>query len=477
MSELTLQTQIDTLLRKSVVLPKIGGTPTPDVETASVLESLALAMLTQPRAAYYVYHLARNGLNAAILTELAAIDTLKADVNDLGNTTYAIKDTSALSRAQAAMLQLSTQGAMSSDSGAFQRYSIAINDFLNQQLAKNVKGASSTAMVRPGEEAGQALPTDLADLKTLHSTFLDRLYALAVGVTNFANTPFNALVGSNAIYRSKKDLDSLIVEIENDDSGSQSRDAAIRLIAGKATLQVLGAPMNMSAPVLDTVQHIPADQLLSGRSIATPIVASTAAGPFVMAPGGSLSMTVGGQTVVTSALNQAGNAAAILSDVVAFPVSVPANHHFFIRLEATAAAGPWTAGASGTTLQDTYSESTLGDGWFLDLSGVYFKLVKVTLNSGHASAPPGSASPISYSLSSFVAVVDFDSACQWLIRQRSRVLPGRVKQGSHLLDELQDSEAEHRPIHAGHGAAVQRHHGRCWGVHLHAASLHELNAR
>lgn len=393
-----MQGQINTLLNKSVVQPKISGAPTSDIETASVIESLAIAMLLNPRAALYSHYLAKNGLVAAIDTEVAAIEDLKKDILDLGNVTYAVQDTTELLRASSAMLQLSVQGQLSADSNAFSRYSSAIDSFLNNQLSKNIKQPNSAELVRPGDEARQSLPTDLATTKTAHADFLNRLYALTVGVTNFVNTPFSAMVGGNAVYRTKKDLDALISEFATDNSGAQSRDAALRLISGRSTVRMLGTKLNMVDPVVDTVSRFPKDQLLSGKSVETPVTALTTAGPFVMAPGGSLSITVSGQTVTTSVLNQAANAAAVLGTTIAYPVSVPANYHLFVHLEASGAAGPWTAGAAGSTLEGTYSEATLGTGWYLN-NGIYTKTVKATLNSGDPSTtPPGSTSPLSMSL-------------------------------------------------------------------------------
>lgn len=406
MSVRSLQDQVDSLLNKSVVQPKVGGVASPDVETASVIESLALAMMLQPRSAFYAYYLARNGLTTAINSEVAAIDALKLTIQDLSNNTFAIKDTKALKRAQAAMLQLSTQGQVSSDSNAFDRYNVAVNDFLDKQLSKNIKKPNSTEMVRPGEEAGLALPTDLATVKSAHTVFLDRLYALAVGITNFANTPFSSLVGANVVYRTKKDLDSLVAEIEADESGSQSRDAAVRLIAGRAAVRMLGTSIDLQAPVIDTVRHLPPDQLLSGESPATPAAAATAAGPFVMAPGGSLSMTAGGATVTSFALSQAGNAAAILGDAVTYPVLVPANYHLFLKLEAISGLS-WTPGVAGTTEDGTFSELTLGSGWTLDGAGTYFKTFKVVLNSGSTlTTPAGSASPMSMTLANVLSAIN-----------------------------------------------------------------------
>ena len=397
MSVRSLQEQIDSLLNKEIVRPKVGGAPRPDVETATVLESLALALMTQPKSAFYAYYLAKNGLVIAIDKEVAAIEALKSTIQDLGNVTYAIKDTKALIRAQTALLQLSAQGQVSSTSNAFNRYSVAVDDFLEKQLGKNVKRPRVTSMVRPGEEAKLALPDDLVFVKDAHTAFLAKLYAMAVGITNFINTPFSSLVGANVVYRTKKDLDDLAVSILEDDSGSQSRDAAIRLLSGRATVRVVGSPMDMTAPVVDTVRAIPPDQLLSGQSVATPVVATTAVGPFVMAASGSLSLTVDGQTVTTSALNQAGNCAAILGAAIPSSVTIPSNYHLFLRLEATSGL-TWTAGTPGTTLQGTFAEATLGTGWYFNAeTASYSKTVKVTLNSGHDSVYPGpSAQPLSF---------------------------------------------------------------------------------
>jgi hypothetical protein len=433
MSVRSLQDQIDGLLSKEVVQPKVGGVPSPDIETASVVESLALAFMLQPRSALYVHYLAKTGLLAAISNEVLAIEVLKKTIDDLANTTYAIKNTSALKRAQAAMLQLSSQGQLSSSSNAFTRYSAAVDEFLNKQLSKNIKTPGSTEMVRPGEEAGQALPGDLTSLKDAHTVFLDRLYSEAVGIANFESTPFSALVGANAVYRAKRDLDSLVSEIEADESGAQSRDAAIRLIGSRATVRLVGSKTDLADPVIDTVRHLPPDIILTGQSVPTAVVASTSAGPFVMASGGSLSMAVGGSTVATSALNQAGNAAAVLGSSISFPVMVPANYHLFLRLEAVSGLS-WTgpvSSSAGPTNQGTYSEVTLGDGWLL-ASGVYYKTLKVTLNSGYAptvppEAPPGGATPQSRTMANVLAAISstlgaFGTAVEFVQAGTGRIL-------------------------------------------------------
>jgi len=394
----SLQDQVSALLNKGVVQPKVAGTNSPDVESASLMESLALSLMLQPKAALYDLYLAKSGLLTAITSEINAIEALKSAVQDLGNVTFAIKDLQALQRAQSSILQLSAQGLPSSSSGAFKRFSVSIDEFLNQQLAKNIKRPGSTTMVRPGEEAGLDLPPSLSALKDQHTAFLDRLYALSVGVANFLSTPFSAIVGANTLFRAKADLDSVISDITADDSGAQSRDAAVRLIADRAALRLVGAPLNVEAPVLDTGLVLPAGQpAISGLSIPTSAVASTAAGPFVMSTGGSL--TISGLT--TSSLNQAGNHAAVLGDAVAFPVSVPANYHLFFNLEAVAGL-VWT----GPDADGLYTEGTLGSGWSL-INGVFSKDFKATLNSGDPSTtPPGSATPLSMSLADVEAAFD-----------------------------------------------------------------------
>jgi len=409
MSVTSLQDQVASFLNKRVVAPKVGGAPSPDLETASVLESLALAFMLQPKAALYSHYLAKNGLVVSIDKEVSAIESLKLTIQDLGNVTYAIKDTKNLARAQAAALQLSLQGQLSSDSNAFERYSVAIDDFLEKQLGKNVKRPGATVMVRPGDEAKESLPSDLSTTEDAHADFLARLYALAVGIPNFLTTPFSALVGENAVYRVKKDLDEITVTLGEDDSGSQSRDVANRLIAGRATIRMTGSSVDISAPVVSTTLRLPPGRLLSGQSIATAAVATTAVGPFTMASGGSLSMTVDGQTVTTSALNQANNAAAILSAAVAYPVSVPPNYHLFLRLDA-ASGITWLPGVAGSTEDGTFYDANplgLGHSWFYDqTSATYYKTIKAVLNSGSPIAPPGSTSSLSRSLSNVVTAVN-----------------------------------------------------------------------
>jgi hypothetical protein len=368
----TLQDRVTNLLSKDIVQPKIRGVPRPDIETASVVESLALTMMLHPRSALYAHYLAKNGLVIAIDAEVAAIDVLKKSIQDLSNVTYAIKDTKALGRARSALLQLATQGRVSAESSAFTRYSDAVDDFLTLQLAKNVRRPGATELSRPGQEAAIALPSDLEAVKTAHMDLLDRLYALAVGAQNFLSIPFNAMVGANAVYRTKKDLDVLLAELAEDDSGTQSRDAVTRLLAGRATIRTLSTSVVMEGAVVDTLRQLPGGRRLSGVTPSVPPSVTSTPGPFLnMAMG--MFCTVNGEGGGGTLMSQASNAPAVLSEEIAYPVAVSTGATLLLHLEAI-------PGLTWTQVGDYYSEPTLGGGWSV-FGTTYGKVISVNLNT------------------------------------------------------------------------------------------------
>ena len=347
MAARSLQDQIQDLLTRNTVEDKTQGTASSDIEAAALLESVALRFLMLPRTVLYLAHMARNALLNAITTELTDLATLSRDINDMGNVSLAVKDLSSLQSAQTAVLQLGEQGSINSSSNSLVRFSSSVDDFLNKQLSKNIRTPGATDLVRPSAEAAQDLPTDLNILETDHSDLLDRLYALAVGVQNFVNTPITSIIGPSTIYRIKSDLSDMVTEFQTDDSGSTARDAAVRLLADRATLNLLANPPGLLDPEVSTDLGLPPSRSITGTTDALQVLANSIPGPFTIS-GSSLSVTVNQSTITSSSYLQSGSNAAIAGSSVQWPITVPVNNHLFITLKSPTAISGWTLLPSGT---------------------------------------------------------------------------------------------------------------------------------
>lgn len=402
MAARSLEQQVDSLLSRKVAERRASGLLVPEVEAAALFESIALSLLLTPRAVLYVALLARNGLVAAIKEEIALITALRSVIADLGNTTVAIKDTRSLQKAKTALLQMETQQKVVETSPPFKRFAGAVDDFLQKQLAKNVRRPGQTELVRPGSEAATTLPTAFADLDSKHSEVLDRMYALAVGVDNFLSAPLSTIIGLSTSARIREDIEDIIELLEEDDSGSQSRDIAVRLISAKATLASFGTALDVSRPLVDTATLQPPGHELYGASDpAAPFVQSSV-GPFVLPTAANITVTTpAGSVTVTNfpqvSVNRRSNAA-VTGSVTSFPITASPGESLFVRVVAKSAHNAtFSLQPDGTF---TSSDGTLGALWEQQPDGTFAKTIRLNLNTG--------AAPTSLSLAIVLAALNAD---------------------------------------------------------------------
>lgn len=384
MASRSFQEQIEALLLRSVAERRSGGVMTPDLEAAALFESIAITLLLNPRAALYAAHLARNGLLAAAKREIEIIDELSTTIRDLGNTTFALTDTRDLQRAKLALLQVEAQEKLSATSPPIKKFESAVNSFLNKQLSKNVRRPGKTELTRPGSEAASDLPPTYTSLKDAHSDLLDRLYALAVSVENFLSAPLGTIVSLTTTARIRSDLEDLIGALEADTSGSQSRDAAVRLLSALSVLQTLGSLPNVSSPVVDTAQALPPGYELTIESEATFPTKTSLAAPFILPAGAWLEVQVG-PTVISAIpfpqiTTDLQNSPHVVGDFRSYPVTFDPEESLFIKVISFAAYdGSFTLQPDGTY---TSSIPTLGAGWLKEAKEGFTKSLRVNFNPG-----------------------------------------------------------------------------------------------
>lgn len=399
MAATSIQEQVDLLVTKKIAEAKVRGAPASDIESAAVFESIGLNLLLNPRTVLYAANLARNGVLAAVSQELAQISSLMSSVQDTGNQTLQITGTAGLERAKTALLQMEDLSQVDPDSQTFRSFTRGIDDFLETQLAKNVRKPKSTGLSRTGVEASQDVATDFATLKSLHTSFLDKMYALAVGVDNFISSPMGTILGVTTAYRVRSDIQSILDTIEVDSSGSTSKDFATRLITSRAALKLLGAPPNIFGPVLDSVAQKPDGYALVATSNSAAATAVTSSGPFSVSAGSlSLSDGVVTETFPTTTLLPSGNAAAIYSSPLSFPLTIPGDYHLFLKVVARPSIVGWVAVGDGT-----FSHPTYGGGWVLEGS-TYSRTIRAPLGENSTPVVVGDISSLASTLTASLGV-------------------------------------------------------------------------
>lgn len=381
MTTRTAQDHVEDLLTRAVVEQRTRGVPAPDIEAITLLETIAIALLLNPRAVLYVAFLARNVLLVTAQKELSTIASLRQAVLDLGNVSLAVKDTSSLEKAKTALLQMETQGQVSSTGAVFKKFSGAVDAFLEKQLAKNVRRSGVAELIRPSVEAAQDLPGVFTALKATHAEMISRLYSLSVGVPNFLSTPISSILGLGASTRARADIQDIIDSLASDPSGSLSRDVATRLVANRAVLRLLGAPPGLDQPLVDSATSLPTGYALLGASGNAAPSAISNTGPWAFSPLAGMTVQVGDDLASVSLFPQTTvdqlNAAVLVGTPPTFPLSIDPEESLFVRVTAQDSQN-WTFSAQS---DGTYTSSVaaLGSGWDLE-SGIFVTTLRANLN-------------------------------------------------------------------------------------------------
>lgn len=330
----TIQEQVDSLLSRRVAEAKTRGTPNSTAEATAIFDSIALNLFLKPRVVLYLALLARNGLYHVVTAEIEAAQKLIAAINDLGNPSFVVQDPRALQEARVALLQMEGLSRINADSATFQRFDVAIQDFL-ESLSKTVRQPGQTQLARPQTEAAADLPADLESVVSLHEDLLDRLYSLRVGVQNFLTSSIGTVLGLATVTRVRQDVEDMIGIVSDDPASQVARDMAIRLISDRAAVEMVGSQPSPLAPVVDTVLKLPAGYSLTGRSDDGSAFDSSSTAPFTLPVSAQIQVTVGVTTILRNFPQHSvdlNNKAHVLGAAVVFPVTVPDQYYLFVSV-------------------------------------------------------------------------------------------------------------------------------------------------
>ena len=334
MAQPSVQEQVDLLLRRSLVEDKVGGTPSTELEAYAVLESVALSLYLYPRSVLYLWHLARNGLLKTVADELSQVRELGQVIADLGNQSYAIRDLSALNRAKTSLLQIERQGRLTTANGSFKSFDSAVTEFLNGSISKNVRRLGQAELVRPGAEAADTLPSAVASLKALHADVVTRLGYFAEGVRKFVASDLSSRISKTTTLRIRASVQEVIDGLTADAQAVRSREYAVKLIAAKTVLSMVGSPPSPFDPVIDTDRGLPDGHSIEMRTPVQQVTLLSTEGPWSSE---DLTLDIDTNLIQASVtIPPAGIVPAgrhmLFSSALPASVTIPPNYHLFLRI-------------------------------------------------------------------------------------------------------------------------------------------------
>jgi hypothetical protein len=266
---------------------------------------------------------------------------MRSAVSDLGNPSFDVRSTKSLLKARTALINLEGLDKINTESGAFNRFSTAVDEFLEDHLSRSIRRPGNPEMVRPGEEAQVDLGELFTELKDLHEDTLDRLYALAVGIPNFLSSPLSTILGLSTAARVRSDIEEIITSLEEDPSSQSARDMATRVISDRASIQVIGTFPDIYEPVVSTVDSLPKGHVVEGITDEAQATKTSGVGPFVLPAAAAMTVVVNGTSVGSLLIPQTTldlqNRAFIVSESLTtpavYPITVPAYTYLFLTID------------------------------------------------------------------------------------------------------------------------------------------------
>jgi len=228
-----------------------------DVKFSEVLELISSTLIFDPNSIFYVIFLATNRLSTDVAATLVVVEDIQTAIAEVSHRTKDITRTTLLGDAAAALLEvdtiLSSRDALSNS--AFNRYLSSTNAFVGVSLEPNIKSGSD--LIRPPQKARTDARTALATLATSYADHLAVLAQLQEMLTEFNALNLPVLAIQDSVRKARRDLKSLQATFEDtattrDAKIAESRDAYLRITAGKAVLNSYNTVSDPSSPRLQS---------------------------------------------------------------------------------------------------------------------------------------------------------------------------------------------------------------------------------
>lgn len=241
---------VNRFLQRQVITPVNDDEADKDEEVTAVLESVALAFQLQPQMALDLLLLAKNSLQQIVQMDLDLLDFLATAIGDIDNPNPTVDDLSDLIEAQTALLELDRLQRVSTSLQAFQRYTDAINRFLDDQLASALKRKGKKEFERTGTEARTDIFSVLPQFGPTHNVMISRLATLATGIENFRSVSLDKLVSQGTLSRVRDSISAIKDRFENDNISITT--AAVELLGGAAAMEAVSTTKDILDSVIQT---------------------------------------------------------------------------------------------------------------------------------------------------------------------------------------------------------------------------------
>ncbi len=274
-NDIDTKTAVRKFLEARTVVDREDGTSDSADEVAAVLESVALSFLLYPQAALSFVLQAKNVLQQIVSTDVEIVEFMLKTIDDIDNPDEPVTDLSDLVEAQTALVEVDRLGRVSDDVRAYDRYTQAIDRFLDQRLAKSIKRHRRAEFERTGTEAKQDLFRVLSAFGPTHGLMVGRLELLLDSVTNFQSVALTRIVSTKTLTRVRSSLKKVIQSVQQQTISKSA--TAVELLSGAAALSSISNTRSVYDPTIDTGDY-PPDRTITVSSELIGAVATGAEG-------------------------------------------------------------------------------------------------------------------------------------------------------------------------------------------------------
>lgn len=273
-SDIDAKALVRRFLERPVVSGKADAGLDSTAEVQALLESVAIAFLLRPQTALNFVLMAGNSLRQVVQANIALVDYLLKTINDLDNPNTFITDTSDLTEAQTALLELDRIGKIQVQ--PFSRFKGAVQRFLDNQLAKSLKRRGSGELERSGNEARQDLLLAIQNWQTTHELMIKRIAEVVGSVDDFNGVDLQSVVSTKTLTRVRQAVKNVT---KGAVTGAMSKTVmALELLSGVAALDAISNLKNIYDPLVDSGVQ-PLGRTVLATTVSQPAQVSLA-GPF-----------------------------------------------------------------------------------------------------------------------------------------------------------------------------------------------------
>lgn len=256
-----------------------------DARFNEVVELISSTLIFDPNAIFYLIYLATNRLNKDVLATIELVDDLLDAITSMGHRTKEVTRTTLLGDASTALLEvdsiLTSRDALST--AAFSRYVASLDSFTAVSLEPNIK--KDAQIIRPPQKARPEARSLLSSISAAYTDHLQTLDQIEQMLSEFNGLNLPVIALQDSVRKARSDLADIQQVFEDvtttrDDKIAETRDAYLRLTAGKSVLQNYTTVTDPSSPRLSSTASLlgrPVEPLGTGQLLSAEVLGARSA--------------------------------------------------------------------------------------------------------------------------------------------------------------------------------------------------------